>query len=241
MDAVTYELDQDESSIVAAVRDWVDREVKPAVRELEHANTYPDKLIEQMKQLGIFGLADPASRGATPQVSTLLLRRGHRGAGPRLDEPGRRDGRAHRRRQAAARLRHRGAEGPLPAADGDRRDPGHDGADRARRRLRPAGDAHDRAPRRRRLRRQRVQDVDHQRPPRRGSSRCCARPTRTPSPRTAGISILLAEHGRRLHRLPRPAQARLQGRGELRAGLRRLPRPGERAARRRARATGSRR
>ena len=42
------------------------------------------------------------------------------------------------------RLRHPRAAGPLPAADGDRRGPGDHGADRARRRLGPAGDAHDR-------------------------------------------------------------------------------------------------
>jgi alkylation response protein AidB-like acyl-CoA dehydrogenase len=36
------------------VRDFVDREVKPVVRDLEHNNIYPEKLIEQMKQLGIY-------------------------------------------------------------------------------------------------------------------------------------------------------------------------------------------
>src|SRR5215472_5491892 len=51
------ELNEDERAMVELVRDFVNREVRPAVRELEHANTYPDKLIEQMKQLGIFGLA----------------------------------------------------------------------------------------------------------------------------------------------------------------------------------------
>ena len=48
-----------------------------------------------------------------------------------------------------------------------------------------------------------------------------------------GISILLVEHGPGLHGLARPAEARLQGRGELRARLRRLPGAGRRAARRR--------
>jgi crotonobetainyl-CoA:carnitine CoA-transferase CaiB-like acyl-CoA transferase len=35
-------------------------------RELEHANTYPEALIEQTKQLGIFGLAVPRSTAAPP-------------------------------------------------------------------------------------------------------------------------------------------------------------------------------
>jgi isovaleryl-CoA dehydrogenase len=64
-----YELDQEETAMVALVRDWVDREVKPVVRELEHANTYPEALIEQMKQMGIFGLVVPEPWGDA-QVST---------------------------------------------------------------------------------------------------------------------------------------------------------------------------
>ncbi len=53
----------EERALVDLVRDWVDREVKPVVAELEHGNTYPEKLIEQMKQMGIFGLAVPEPWG----------------------------------------------------------------------------------------------------------------------------------------------------------------------------------
>ena len=42
--------------------------VKPVVRELEHSDTYPENLIEQMKQLGVFGLAIPEPWGNS-QVS----------------------------------------------------------------------------------------------------------------------------------------------------------------------------
>jgi hypothetical protein len=48
-----------ERAIAELVRDFVNRDVKPVVRELEHANAYPQKLIEQMKQLGVSGLAIP--------------------------------------------------------------------------------------------------------------------------------------------------------------------------------------
>ena len=58
-----YELSADETAIVELVRDFVDHEVKPVVRDLEHANTYPEALIEQMKELGIFGLAIPEPWG----------------------------------------------------------------------------------------------------------------------------------------------------------------------------------
>jgi alkylation response protein AidB-like acyl-CoA dehydrogenase len=62
------ELTEEEAAIVAVVSDFVDREVRPVVRELEHADAYPEKLIEQMKEMGIFGLAVPAPWGET-QVS----------------------------------------------------------------------------------------------------------------------------------------------------------------------------
>jgi len=62
-------LDKEEQAIVETVRDWVDREVKPVAQELDHTNTYPEQLVEQMKQLGIFGLAIPEPWGEV-KVST---------------------------------------------------------------------------------------------------------------------------------------------------------------------------
>jgi alkylation response protein AidB-like acyl-CoA dehydrogenase len=58
-----YALDSDEQAIVDTVRDFVERDVRPTVQELEHTNTYPEKLIEAMKQMGIFGLAIPEPYG----------------------------------------------------------------------------------------------------------------------------------------------------------------------------------
>ena len=56
-------LSSEEQAVVATVAEWVDREVKPVASELEHANIYPEKLIEQMKRLGIYGLAIPEPWG----------------------------------------------------------------------------------------------------------------------------------------------------------------------------------
>jgi alkylation response protein AidB-like acyl-CoA dehydrogenase len=56
-------LSSEEREVVALVRDWVDREVRGNVQALEHANEYPEKWIEQMKQLGIYGLAIPEPYG----------------------------------------------------------------------------------------------------------------------------------------------------------------------------------
>ena len=62
-------LNEEEQAIVETVRDFVNRDVKPVAQELDHTNTYPEKLIEQMKRLGIFGLAIPEPWGDA-RVST---------------------------------------------------------------------------------------------------------------------------------------------------------------------------
>ena len=56
-------LNEEEQFIVDTVREFVDRDIRPVARELEHSNTYPEELIEQMKQLGIFGLMVPPPYG----------------------------------------------------------------------------------------------------------------------------------------------------------------------------------
>ena len=62
-------LTAEEAGIVKVVREFVDAEVRPVVRDLEHADTYPEHLIAQMKAIGIFGLAIPEPYGEV-QVST---------------------------------------------------------------------------------------------------------------------------------------------------------------------------
>ncbi len=64
------DLDPDEQAVVDTVRDFVDHQVRPVARTLEHENTYPEMLIEQMKRIGIFGLAIPEPYGAV-NVSTV--------------------------------------------------------------------------------------------------------------------------------------------------------------------------
>jgi alkylation response protein AidB-like acyl-CoA dehydrogenase len=68
------ELSPEEQSIVDTVREFVDREVRPVVRDLEHANTYPEQLIEQMKQLGVFGLAIPEPYGEVAVSTPCYVR-----------------------------------------------------------------------------------------------------------------------------------------------------------------------
>ncbi|CAN5199791.1 acyl-CoA dehydrogenase family protein [soil metagenome] len=70
---MTADLSVEESMLVQTVRAFIDRDVKPTVREVEHANEYPEAWIEQMKHLGIFGLAVPDEYGGTPVSTTCYV------------------------------------------------------------------------------------------------------------------------------------------------------------------------
>jgi alkylation response protein AidB-like acyl-CoA dehydrogenase len=45
-----------QKEIVETVHDFVDNEVIPVADEMEHRDEFPDKIVEQMKELGLFGL-----------------------------------------------------------------------------------------------------------------------------------------------------------------------------------------
>jgi alkylation response protein AidB-like acyl-CoA dehydrogenase len=54
---------RDAHPIVAAVRQFVDKEVVPAASALEHADAYPHDLVARMRELGLFGALVPAEYG----------------------------------------------------------------------------------------------------------------------------------------------------------------------------------
>jgi alkylation response protein AidB-like acyl-CoA dehydrogenase len=62
------------TEIVSVIRDWIDREVIPVASELEHADAYPEELVEQMKGLGLFGVIIPEEHGGLGlDVTTYAL------------------------------------------------------------------------------------------------------------------------------------------------------------------------
>jgi len=71
---VDSELNDEEDMLVATVRAFIDRDVKPSVREVEHANAYPEAWIEQMKRIGIYGLAIPEEYGGSPVSMPCYVR-----------------------------------------------------------------------------------------------------------------------------------------------------------------------
>ncbi|MDP6344548.1 MAG: acyl-CoA dehydrogenase family protein, partial [Alphaproteobacteria bacterium] len=46
---------EDETQLLDAVRRWLDRDVSDKVLAMEHADEYPHEMVEQMKELGLFG------------------------------------------------------------------------------------------------------------------------------------------------------------------------------------------
>jgi alkylation response protein AidB-like acyl-CoA dehydrogenase len=45
----------DDGQILDMINRWVARELKPIVKEYDHADRYPHEIVEQMKELGLFG------------------------------------------------------------------------------------------------------------------------------------------------------------------------------------------
>jgi butyryl-CoA dehydrogenase len=56
-------LSEEQAEIVAAVRDFVDRDVIPVASELEHADEFPTALVEAMTEMGLFGTTIPEEYG----------------------------------------------------------------------------------------------------------------------------------------------------------------------------------
>ena len=57
--AQTEGLTDVQEEILAAVHDFVENEIIPVANELEHADEYPTKIVEGLKELGVFGLMIP--------------------------------------------------------------------------------------------------------------------------------------------------------------------------------------
>ena len=45
----------DENQILDTINRWLEKDVRDQILELEHADTYPHEMVEQMKDLGLFG------------------------------------------------------------------------------------------------------------------------------------------------------------------------------------------
>ncbi|MCH9816436.1 MAG: acyl-CoA dehydrogenase family protein [Actinomycetia bacterium] len=61
--AQTEDLTEIQTDILAAVHDFVEKEIIPNANALEHADEYPTDIVEGLKELGVFGLMIPEEYG----------------------------------------------------------------------------------------------------------------------------------------------------------------------------------
>ena len=59
-----------QKEIVETVREFVNKEVVPVADEMEHKDEFPDAIVEQMKELGLFGLTVPEEYGGIGESLT---------------------------------------------------------------------------------------------------------------------------------------------------------------------------
>jgi alkylation response protein AidB-like acyl-CoA dehydrogenase len=64
------ELNDTQKAIVETVRDFVENDVIPVADELEHKDEFPEKIVAQMKELGLFGLTVPEEFGGIGESLT---------------------------------------------------------------------------------------------------------------------------------------------------------------------------
>ncbi len=61
--AQTEGLTEEQQAILEAVREFVDNEILPVANELEHADEYPQAIVDGLKEMGVFGLMIPEEYG----------------------------------------------------------------------------------------------------------------------------------------------------------------------------------
>ena len=61
--AQTLGLTEFQTEILATVRQFVDKEIIPYAAELERADTYPQEIVDAMREMGLFGLMIPVEYG----------------------------------------------------------------------------------------------------------------------------------------------------------------------------------
>ncbi|MCC5975229.1 MAG: acyl-CoA dehydrogenase family protein [Rubellimicrobium sp.] len=67
-------LPEEDQMILDAINKWLDRDVRPHVLRLDHADEYPEDMVEQMKELGLFGATIPVEYGGLGLSATTYAR-----------------------------------------------------------------------------------------------------------------------------------------------------------------------
>ena len=67
-----FELTDDQKEFRRVLRSFADKEIRPVAREMELAGTYPDAIVERLKEMGLFGMTIPADYGGLGLDSVSL-------------------------------------------------------------------------------------------------------------------------------------------------------------------------
>ncbi len=155
----------EQKAICEMVHQFADEQIIPNAEHYDHEDSFPEPIVEQMKELGLFGVTIPEEYGGMGlDLTTYAMIVEELSPGVDLHLGDRQH--ALHRLLSVDEVRHRGAEAEVPPADGHRRDPGgvlslsepECGSD-----VQAIKTHGEEAPGRRRLRDQRPEDVGHQR------------------------------------------------------------------------------
>ena len=64
------QLNDTQKSMIEMVREFVEKEVIPVADEMEHGDEYPEAIVEQMKEMGLFGITVPEEYGGIGETLT---------------------------------------------------------------------------------------------------------------------------------------------------------------------------
>jgi alkylation response protein AidB-like acyl-CoA dehydrogenase len=64
------QLNDTQKAMIEMVREFVEKDVIPVADEMEHADEYPEAIVEQMKEMGLFGITVPEEYGGIGETLT---------------------------------------------------------------------------------------------------------------------------------------------------------------------------
>ncbi len=138
-----YEKTDEQKAILEMVRQFVDEQILPQAEHYDAVDEFPEPIVAQMRELGLFGVTIPEEHGGMGlDLTTYAMIVEELSRGLDLDQRDRQH--ALHRLVSADEVRHAGAAGAAAAADGDRRDPRGVLDERAGARLRRGGDQDER-------------------------------------------------------------------------------------------------
>lgn len=69
---MNFELSEEQLAFRSVLRNFVDKEIRPVARSWESQGIYPDRIVDVMKEMGLFGMTVPAAYGGL-ELNTVSL------------------------------------------------------------------------------------------------------------------------------------------------------------------------